>query len=795
MSSVYKFRIAIHNTQTVQCEITNPRDPEYNGKHPSGMLEFEANRPRIDLLVKKARNSQGASITPTEIEELGGLLFDALFQGQVRAAFWECYKRVRQNNQQRDGSATLSIEVFFEEKAEGVSLLASLPWEFMYAKDLQKDDPWLVYSPYILFSRFRLLESELPTVKIYPGQPLKVALLTTEFDPEKIDQSTEKLGEVDGEHVRTLLQLLATNSKRRIEFIDLNENIDLNSAINVIMIEELLKKHRPHIFHYIGHGQFKNQGSIPYGEIALRDGFGSPEWVGEKEFSEIFASYKPPVVLLQSCLGGAKSAVYANAGVGTHILGKDIPFVIAMQYEITNYAANLFATEFYNSINNGLIARVAVQRGRRNIQMNEPSLKTRAFATPMLFVNSCGGENPYQRDSELEMLWEILQTSNCPKEQIVEMLDNLETDLGRMTGISFPVSRELNDWLESLASLVDSQRWNIAANKWDYSLNEELFIHPLHWLIENIAIKVAVQDAQKLQSWNDQTLTLYKTSSTALKHLRQHLMATGGKAEDISSILLITIRSTEVDEEKLFIHADYYYEGAWRPQGDITTTRKDIEIQTASLLDHLMGLQLSKRGTYICFLVPPDLISFPFEHITNGLKGQKLGKIFPVVVRAYGRDQVPYQDYMDLWLDNWESVKDSANLSAREVMKQFDQTLLDSPDTLSAFSQAVFPVLQCAPSQDFAGASTDWTELLYENGTSVALWFRTKDSQLVNLEKHQERIEKELLSKSLSQLPETLRAMRKIASHISTDVGNYLVLLWDNPDQMPNYDRQASLGG
>jgi hypothetical protein len=23
-------------------------------------------------------------------------------------------------------------------------------------------------------------------------------------------------------------------------------------------------------------------------------------------------------------------------------------------------------------------------------------------------------------------------------------------------------------------------------------------------------------------------------------------------------------------------------------------------------------------------------------------------------------------------------------------------------------------------------------------------------------------------------------------------VGNYLVLLWDDPDQLPNYDRQAS---
>jgi CHAT domain-containing protein len=780
----YKFRIEVNNLQTVQVRITKSGDSGFQEVNPEGKLRFLENKERIETFVHKARYLPNTveAIKREEIEELGSVLFETLFEGEVRASFWDYYKKVRDLNWERENSATLSVELRFDEEVDGIPLLASLPWEFLYAKDVQQDDPWLVHSPAIRFSRLRQLKCPLTSKRLYPGKPLRIALAVTEFEPKILEKY--KLGQIHADPVRLRLNNLAENSFGTIEFFDFNKQLELNEAMDLSTLARLLEKYQPHIFHFIGHGQFNDNGQTPYGEIALVN-FGQPDWKIETDFCKIFDKHQPSVVVLQSCQGGAKSALNPNAGVGPQILGKQIPLVVAMQYEISNIAANIFAEEFYNCLANDISVKEAVQEARRKMLMNMSSFDTRDLATPMLFVNRCDRENPFYRETELERLWQILTASSMPSEGVIQLLDNLATDLGRMSNISLPVGKDLADWLECLY-LLQEQRWNISSNKWDYSFTQDDYMHPFQWLVEHLATLAPKDSSKMLQDWNDQ-IKIFKTTPEALNNLRTSLCMPANERVESECVLLITISQPELDEENYLINVDYYCEGVWRPQGNTLANRSTLDSELVHVFDNLAALQLSRKKTSIGFLVPAELMTFEFEKVKNGVRGHQLGWIFPVVVRAFGRDQAPYLDYMNLWQENWGFVKGSYKTLARDVMREFDETLVRSPDSKDKFSHTIFPVLKCAFPKD----TTDWPELFYDYGKSIALWLQTVDNNELDISTYKQI--RKMLKSNLQDLPGWLKDMRKNSKDSPRHIGNHLVLLWDDPDQLPNYDKQASI--
>ena len=160
-------------------------------------------------------------------------------------------------------------------------------------------------------------------------------------------------------------------------------------------VDQVLEQ-KPHIFHFIGHGQMSADESEG-GQIALVQAPNQAFWVYADEFGTLFTRHRPGIVVLQACEGASGSPAQAFTSVASHVVDQLIPVVVAMQYEVSNIAALKFAREFYERVAAGKPVDAAAQEGRIEIRN---FYRTRDFATPVLYMRlrdghlfDIGGEN------------------------------------------------------------------------------------------------------------------------------------------------------------------------------------------------------------------------------------------------------------------------------------------------------------------------------------------------------------------------------------------------------------------
>ena len=98
------------------------------------------------------------------------------------------------------------------------------------------------------------------------------------------------------------------------------------------------------------------------------------------------------LVVLNSCEGARTTLTDPYAGVATTLIGLGVPAVVAMQFEISDRAAIVFAEELYTN----LIGRqdpidAAVSEARKAIYSQVDPIE---WATPVLFVREPDGAVP-----------------------------------------------------------------------------------------------------------------------------------------------------------------------------------------------------------------------------------------------------------------------------------------------------------------------------------------------------------------------------------------------------------------
>jgi hypothetical protein len=153
---------------------------------------------------------------------------------------------------------------------------------------------------------------------------------------------------------------------------------------------------RPHVLHFIGHGDLKdNQGCL----ALVKDGE-EEAWYNAREFAALFNGWRPRLVVLQACqsaLPPTGPGLMTGSGfmsLAAYLMERDIPAVVAMQYEIGNDCATEFAAGFYEALAKGLEIDMAVQEGRWKISWStelDVRWTKRAFGTPVLFMLSPDG--------------------------------------------------------------------------------------------------------------------------------------------------------------------------------------------------------------------------------------------------------------------------------------------------------------------------------------------------------------------------------------------------------------------
>jgi peptidoglycan hydrolase-like protein with peptidoglycan-binding domain len=147
-------------------------------------------------------------------------------------------------------------------------------------------------------------------------------------------------------------------------------------------LRRALRDETYHIVHYVGHSDFTDDGN---GVLFLEGDDGTSVTVDETLFANLLADQGSlRLVVLNSCEGARTTLTDPYAGVATTLVRLGVPAVVAMQFEISDDAAILFAEELYTN----LIGRqdpldAAIGEARKAIYAE---VDLAEWATPVLFL-------------------------------------------------------------------------------------------------------------------------------------------------------------------------------------------------------------------------------------------------------------------------------------------------------------------------------------------------------------------------------------------------------------------------
>lgn len=313
-------------------------------------------------------------VKASDYAEVGGMLFDALLQGQVMRLFTGLYDHAVEPN--KDTALRLRLDI-----DERLPEVAVLPWEFLYWRDKGLH---FATNIQILMTR-QLLNMDYGGIKaIKVGAMPRVLMVIPEGSGLKTDSERD-------------IVKSALNSAG-IQPAILEGKVTL-SRLN----DELADTGPYHILHFIGHGDFEagDGEDIGYLRFNSPDDSADEDWVEHARIQAVLQTYRDDLrlVILNACSVGQVSAQPNRertgrgfVGMAPSILKAGIPAVIAMQYEIRDTIAIQFAETLYKRLSKGRWAGhidAAVTLARNACLLMDAN--DRGYATVILYLRSEDG--------------------------------------------------------------------------------------------------------------------------------------------------------------------------------------------------------------------------------------------------------------------------------------------------------------------------------------------------------------------------------------------------------------------
>jgi CHAT domain len=331
------------------------------GGEASGGFELPFSELELENFVLRLSSSQRGrrrmeSSQMHEAKHFGSQLFDAVFQQRVRDLY-----HVALSEADHEGRG-LRITLYLTDVPE----LMHIPWEYLY------DDPsFLAISAWTPVVRYldlprprRPLEVEAPLrVLGMVSSPNDAATLDVEAEKQKLEGALSKLTDAGAIELQWL------------------EDASLRSLLRALRAETF------HIFHYIGHGIYDAQAED--GVLLLEDEGGRGRPVSGSELGTILHDCTSlRLAVLNACEGARTARDDPFAGVAASLVQREIPAVIAMQFEITDEAAVVFAEGFYEAMAAGFPVDAALAEARKAIFADHNDTE---WGTPVLFMRVSDG--------------------------------------------------------------------------------------------------------------------------------------------------------------------------------------------------------------------------------------------------------------------------------------------------------------------------------------------------------------------------------------------------------------------
>jgi formylglycine-generating enzyme required for sulfatase activity len=304
---------------------------------------------------RNARSSDSPELSAAK--EFGAKLFGAVFQGDVYACLRASLEEAQTHEQ--------GVRVLLRLPPE----LTNLPWEYLYNPAWNQFFSLTVDTPLV---RYLELTPTIRPLAVKPPLRLLV-VISSPSDYDTLDVEREW---------RDLLVALQPLVKRGLVVIERLESASLPA------LRRQLRQNEYHIFHFIGHGLFDERHQD--GILLFTDENGRGRPLSGQDLGTLLRNHHSlRLALLNSCEGARTGKNDPFAGVAHSLVQMGLPAVIAMQFEISDSAAGLFAQEFYAALADGYGVDAALTDARTAIFASRGSVE---WGTPVLFSRTLDGK-------------------------------------------------------------------------------------------------------------------------------------------------------------------------------------------------------------------------------------------------------------------------------------------------------------------------------------------------------------------------------------------------------------------
>jgi hypothetical protein len=322
---------------------------------PFTELEVENFLLRFGRTRQPSRRLGAAQIEAAQV--FGGRLFEAAFQGELRSCLRSSLDAADQDN------CGLRIRLHLTEVPE----LNDLPWEFLRHPALGR---FLALSAKTPVLRYLDLPERIRPLGVQP--PLEILAVISspnDFPPLAVEEEWEKLHRSLADlHARGLVVI------RRLETPTLSN------------LQRWLRREACHILHFIGHGGFDARSEE--GLLLFCDEKGRGREITGEELGMVLHDHSLRLAVLNACEGARSSRSDPFAGVAQSLVRQGVPAVVAMQFEISDAAALVFAPEFYTAVADGYPIDAALAEARKRLRAEGHSLE---WGTPVLYMRCPDG--------------------------------------------------------------------------------------------------------------------------------------------------------------------------------------------------------------------------------------------------------------------------------------------------------------------------------------------------------------------------------------------------------------------
>ncbi len=293
-----------------------------------------------------------ASRLEAPVRQLGEELCDAVLHGEARVLFDESLRQARRDR----------VPFRLLLRIRGATL-ARLPWEFLF--DRQLGDYLALNVPVV-----RCLEVMQPLAPVPVTLPLRIlGVISRPHDREALDVAAEQ------EALSAALAPLGAD-RVRLDWLPGQRWEDLWRAART----------GPwHVLHFIGHGGFDADRGEGFLELADDTGAARPVYASDLgRLLQDNGSLR--VVVLNACETARTAGSDSLSSPAASLIRRGFPALVAMQYEISDPAALVFAQAMYAAIAAGEPLDRAVTDARTTVQMSQPG--TLEWGTPVLYLRS-----------------------------------------------------------------------------------------------------------------------------------------------------------------------------------------------------------------------------------------------------------------------------------------------------------------------------------------------------------------------------------------------------------------------